>query len=137
MTNMKLQERKKSLLRLFSIFFKFDKINGSRIRKWFLSDIAYKGRCFLNEVFPKIFHLLYEGIITAYVIGFHFCLSVLFCCYCFVWKKVLPCGFSWYGIFCKEKIDLQHAAILLLCLPSAGYGDNSPQLGSIMFHVQW
>lgn len=28
---------------------------------------------FLNEVFPKIhFHLLYEGIITAYVIGFNF-----------------------------------------------------------------
>lgn len=64
---------------LFSIFFKPDKINSSGIWKWFLSNIAYKGRCFfLNEVFSKIhFHLLYEGIITAYVIGFNVWLYVV------------------------------------------------------------
>lgn len=33
---------------------------------------------FLNEVFSKIhFHLLYEGIITAYVIGFNVWLYVV------------------------------------------------------------
>lgn len=33
---------------------------------------------FFNEVFPGIlFCLIYDGIITAYVIGFNFCLFIL------------------------------------------------------------